>query len=609
MSATSRYHITITNSGGTYGFTTKKYSSRQKPDSLFGSRFSTGNINYSTMNRWQRLAQTTWLGGGFQKYWENEAKFRRSNNIDVLTNGEFKLSKKLSGSAKYDGSIKINISIKYNDAIYFAAGRYIYYTDDNWSSVSVSKDFGAGKTCTDLEIYNGLLYAAVGTFGLWYHDTSDHTTWAEQQDTGATVNCDYLRTWGDNLYITYTNVLQYFDNTNFTTVKDFSTGGDANYYIKKPKVYASKLYIPINIAGSITGTGEVWYYDGTNLDIIFQGFDPVGTKMEVYNSRLIFAVYGLDKVTLKQFDNSSVSTLQEFDVEAGITVYGSGIKYGTGALYGEGSDKYDDPINFCIWKNNLVIIMKRSASQNTMLLYDTLGWTEYLTLPTGADYSATMWLDNRDLYIGGSDGDVFKIEATFAENGYLQGSIWDAELQDLNKLFADVILKHDPLQNGDSIDFWYRTDDSQNFQFLGTADTDDAITSTIVFPTGANTVISTKFEYKIVLNSNDGTTTPIIKDVIVRYILAPENAKRVFEYTLEVTKKMKLLDKTMETRSPSEMITELWNLKTSGELLTLVDENADSHTVVFSDTTPEVVTPFAGDTNPENYVYLRLFEL
>lgn len=608
MAATSKYHITLTNSDGTFGFITKQYSSRQKPDTLFGSRFSTGDISYSTMNRWQRFAQTSWIGGAFQKYLEDKTKFRFSRNVDVLTNGEFRLSKKISASPKYAGASPIRRGIRFNGATYFAEGQYVKYTTDDYANVNTSKDFGAGKVVTDLEIYNGELWAAVGTHGLWHHDTSDHTTWAEQQDAAVTVPCDFLQTWGDNLYVVYTNLIKYFDATNFTTVRDFSSGGDSVYYIKKPLEYAGAIYFPINIAAT-DGVGEVWYYNGTTLDIVYSGFDPVGQEMVVYDSLLIFVVYGLESISIKSYNGSEVQTLQNFDLSVGTTVYGTGILYGSGALYGAGSDSFLDPVHFSIWKNNLVIVMQRTASQNTLLLYDTIGWTEYLSLPTGANYYASLWLEDRSLFIGGSDGDIYQVEADYSDSGFLQGSIWDAEIQDINKLFADIILKHEPLQAGDSIDVWYRGDASQNFVFLGTADTDSAIQSTISFPTGASSVVSTAFEYKIVLNSADGSTTPIIKDVIIRYILSPENDKRVFEYTLELTKKMKLLDGTFESYTPSQMIENLWALKTSGELLTLVDEEGDTHTVVFSDTTPEAVTPFAGDTNMEKYVYIRLFEL
>jgi hypothetical protein len=357
------------------------------------------------------------------------------------------------------------------------------------------------------------------------------------------------------------------------------------------------------------GVGELWYYNGTTLDIVYSGYDPIGQEIIVFDSLLFFVVYGLDTITIKTYNGSVVATIQSLDVAAGITLYGTGLTYGSGAIYGAGSDNYLDPVHFAIWKNHLVAVMQRTATQNTVLLYDTIGWTEYLSLPVGGNYYASLWLEDRSLFIGGSDGDIYKVEVDFATTGFLQASIWDAELQDINKLFADVIIKHEQLQAGDSIDVWYRGDSSQSFVFLGTADTDGAIQSTISFPTGNDSVVTTAFEYKLVLNSANGTTTPVVKDLILRYILSPENNKRVFEYTLECTKKMKLLDGTFETATPSEMIANLWSFKTSGELLTLVDEEGDSHTVVFSDTTPEVVTPFAGDAAMEKYVYIRLFEL
>ncbi len=606
MPATGTHHIQIADSDGAHGFITKQYSARQKPDTLFGSRFSTGDISYSTMNRWQRFAQSTWIGGAFQKYLESISKFFRSINIDVLTNGEFKLAKALSSSPKYNGSSAIRRGVVFNGATYFASGQYVYYTTDNYFYVQVSKAFGDGITVYDLEIYDGKLYAATGANGLWEHDTSDHTTWTEKEDSAATVPCFYLMPWGDNLHLTYNNIIRYMNNAGaFTTVKDF---GDTQYYLGKPKPYGGRIYYPINV-GASDGRGEVWYYNGTTLDIVFSSNDSVGNRMEVYDSLLIFVVYGLTKVSIKQHNGTTTVTLKSFDIQAGTTLYGMGLAYGTGALYGAGSDKYLDPVDFAVWDNNLVIAMQRTATQNTLLLYDTFGWTEYLTLPTGGNYYASLWLEARNLFIGGSDGDIYQVESTFNSVGYLQGSLWDADLQDINKLFAEIVLKHEPIAAGDSIEVWYRQDSSQNFVYLDTADTTGATQSNFTFPSGANSVISTAFEYKLILHSANGSTSPVVKDVVIRYILAPENSKRVFEYTIECTKKMKLLDGSFETRTPAEIVEDLWALKVNGELLTLTDENAETHTVVFSDTTPEVVTPFAGDVTMEKYVYIRLFEL
>lgn len=608
MAATSKYHITLSDSNGEKGFITKRYSSRQKPDSLFGSRFSTGDPSYAGMNRWQRFAQSTWLGGAFQRFYEDQAMFNFSRNIDVLSHGSFKLSQ-THGDAVYTGTDKIERGMKYNSAHYFAEGQYIYYSTDNFATApTISKNFGTGKTVTDLEIYDGKLYAAVGTFGLWYHDTTDHTTWAEQLDTAATIPVNYIRAFGDNLHILYTNVIKYFDGTNVTTVKDYSSGADNNYYFKKPSVYAGRIYYPVNVTGSSVGLGQVLYYDGTNIDAIYSGYDPVGERMVVYESKLFFVVYGLEKVSIKTYDTSATRTVQSFDVAAGTTIYGDGLKYGD-AAYGEGSDYYSDPMDMIIWKNFLFISIERTTNLNTLFCYDGNGWTEYMDMPVGSGISMRMWLSDRNLYLGSSEGKIYKASTTYASEGWLQGSVWDASLQEIDKMFADVTVKHEQLSAGDSIEVWYRTEKFGGFVQLGSNSTENAYSTTLEFPTGGDSIISNRFEYKIVIKSNDGTTSPVIEDVIIRYILAPNNDKKAFEYTIECTKKMRLLDGTFDTRSPVEIVDNLWSMKASNELLTLIDEDGASHTVILADTSPEVITPYSGDGTLEKYVYLKLFEL
>lgn len=608
MAANSRYHIKIADSSGEKGFLVKKYSARQKPDSLFGSRFSTGDISYSTMNRWQRFAQSTWIGGYQQKYLEDVTKFKDSKNIDVTEHGNFKLSKKL-GSALYTGASSIVAGIYYNGAHYWAEGQYVYYTTDEFVHTYTAKDFGAGKVVYDLEIHNGKLWATTGANGLWYHSTSDHTTWTEQKDGADTINCFYLKSWGTNLYITYTNYLKYFNGSTVTLVKNFATGSEAVYYLKKPEVYASQIFIPINLVSSSEGIGTLWYYDGANLDMVYKGMDPIGTKLEVYDARLFFVVYGSTRVMIKTYNNSKVETLKTASITQGPTIFGTGLKFGTGIKYGAGSDKFQDPVNMIVWDDLLLIVMNRTNYNNNVFVYDTVGVTEWTSLPVSSTYSATMWVKERNLYFGGSDFIIRKMLSTYTDDGFLQGSIWDANLYDIEKLFADITIKHDLLLTGDSLDIYYRTSLSGDFIYLGSNSTPNTSSFFASFPTGVNTVKSKNLEYKIVLNSNDGTTTPVVQDVIIRYVLSPDNDKRVFNYTIECTKKMRLLDGTFETRTASQVVDDLWSLKSSGELLVLTDENGDTYNVIFSDTTPEVVNPLPGDTLLESYAYITLFEM
>jgi hypothetical protein len=560
------------------------------------------------MNRWQRKAQTTWLGGAYQNYWEDDTKYRASLNVDVLTHGEIKLSKKL-GSALYSGNSEIKVGIYFNGAHYWAEGQYIKYSSDNFATTHTSADFGVGNIVTDLEIWDGKLWAAVGTAGVHYHGRADHTTWAELEDSGNTISCDFVKGWGDNLFITYTNTLKYYNGSTITLVKDFASGSDNTYFLKKPNVYASKLYIPINADGSSVGKGEIWYYDGTDLDIIFSSYDPVGGNTVVYDGYLIFVVYGLEKMMLKKYDGSKVVNIHSLDVLSGSAIFGTGLKFGSGVVFGAGSDKFEDPINFMVWNENLMFSVKRSASQNNIFIYDTYGFSEYMALPTGPNYVASLWIYDRDLFIGGNDNVIYMLGSEYKDDGWLQSSVYDADLQDINKLYADIMIKHAPMKTGDSIEVWYRTNEDGGFNYLGVGDTLNSVETTLPFPIGSTTVISRSLEYKLVLKSANGSTTPIVKDVIVRYILAPDNSKRVFEYIIEATKQMQLLDGTFETRTPEEIIADLWALKTCNELLVLTDEDNNTYSVVFADTSPEIVTPFAGDEVTEKYVYVRLFEL
>jgi len=475
MSANLKYHITLSNSDGEKGFLFKKYSARKRPDSLFGSRFATGDPTYSNMSRWQRFAQTSWLNGAFQTYLEDITKFKGSSNIDCLTSGEIKISRALSSKLYDEGADVIRKGLYFNGVHFWSEGRYIKYSSD-FVSASVSKDFGAGIECTDLAIYNGELFAAIGT-QLWKLPVADYTSWTEEKFSAASIPADYLRTWGDYLYISSKNKFSRWDGTAYTVIKDFSTGAANAYFVKKPTIYAGQVIIPVNTEGTSNGYGQVYFYNGTDFDIIYEGYDPVGHKCIVYDSRLYFVTYGKYKCTIKEYNGSQTVTKQTFPISAGTTLYGTALLYGSGALYGQGADRYEDPVEFSIWNETLMIVIKRTFSQNNIIAYDGFGFSNYVKLAPGSGVSATMWVYNRDLYIGDSDGDIYRLTDSFNSDGILQSSIWDAEMQDIKKLFGDITVKHEGLVDGDSIEVFYRLEADGEFISMGSSDVAGSIES------------------------------------------------------------------------------------------------------------------------------------
>lgn len=140
----------------------------------------------------------------------------------------------------------------------------------------------------------------------------------------------------------------------------------------------------------------------------------------------------------------------------------------------------------------------------------------------------SMFVFNNNLMAGSIDGYIYKTTAdSYQTEGFVQTSYFEAQLPSIDKLLREVTLITEPIPSGCSLDIYYRYKESDEWLLLGSADTEGDTTSTESFP---NATYTKKVTLKVVLKSTDGSNTPTLKKIIMKYQLAPD-----FKYMWKMT--------------------------------------------------------------------------
>jgi len=618
MPATSKYTITLTTPTlGTVGFTVKNYGAKEKPDSPFASRFATGSPDYSTFGRRQAWATSDWSGGNAQEFMEDERKFYTSYNIDVNKFGKIQLANDWTSAYLAQLGLAVTgLPVTYNGYIFIPCGRYVKYaTATNFSDLATAKDFGVGKSVSDLEVYSGELYAAVGSYGIWKTNTTDVTTWAEVQNGGATEPANYITTWGDNLFYTYVNLFAYYDGTDFQDVREWSTTHNV-YYPQKPIPYRGAMYFVMKYDSADTGKSELFYYNGADeLYAVFQSEQTMSKYLIEYNSLIHFIVFRKDGFDVYQSDGTTHSSLKFVEDRKGTIKYGTGLIYGTEHQYAEGGETFSENAIFIKYNDKLYLNVKTTDSPNKTYVYDaTIGaFSRYSNFPVGNSISYVYFIWNGLLhYVDTStDGNIFRLESKYKASGQLVSSKFDAGLHELNKMFLRAKLTNESLPASTSILLYYQLEGQSSWTLVASNTTEGTFNfeGNIDTATSSGDYTGKKIQYKLELSTSDTDNTPVVNDVIFEYILSYD-IKRVFDYTVIADKKIRLLDDTFDTRTPEEIRDALFAIKDSNEFITLVDEHGDSHAnITFSDDTPLKNTQAPNDAIPEHYFYVSLIKL
>ncbi len=374
--------------------------------------------------------------------------------------------------------------------------------------------------------------------------------------------------------------------SSFTLSKDISVPQNPGY------VYTMKEYNKVLYAGGGSPEflpdqhydGFLDIYDTTAWNILYPFDFTVVTSLEFYDAYLFIGTY---HGYLYVYDTSSLNPLFSFKEQYSYAVQMPAMKYFDDKLYlALAPQTGSGETNVGIW-----LFDRRGLS----LAHTVSGVTGYYSFATV----------NGALMVGtGDNGYVYKLSSTnYATQGWYQSSYFDANLPSIDKLYNEITVKHDALLAGQSVVAYYKFKESDNWTTLGTSNTVGDLEKTFSFASGT---YSKKITLKIELNTSNITTTPKLTEVILQYSLYPA---RKWQWTMRFLAKkgLSLLDGTTETRTATQIRSDLEGLLNTQQLYTFVDIDSTSYSVLVNDIDQTSWVVNQSDVN-EDEVILNLLE-
>lgn len=150
----------------------------------------------------------------------------------------------------------------------------------------------------------------------------------------------------------------------------------------------------------------------------------------------------------------------------------------------------------------------------------------------------------------------------YERQGLIRSGWFDGGFPELMKNFADVQVRLDaPLRLGEEVILRGRVNTQNTFTDIGTLKPG---ASSMVFRLPSNIKRGHRIELEVFM-TGPGRSTPVVTAVILRYVpLAVP--KRVWGFTVRAEAGLTLLDGTRETRSPGQIISDLFALRRKGEV-------------------------------------------
>src|SRR3990167_1070310 len=157
------------------------------------------------------------------------------------------------------------------------------------------------------------------------------------------------------------------------------------------------------------------------------------------------------------------------------------------------------------------------------------------------------------------------------ESGHVIGSDFGHNIGHVDKFVNSVRINCDKLSAGQMIEYLRSTDGGTTFTSVGTLkkSVDGAISGkTLYFPSG---FVTKKWAYKVILvDSNGGSPTPVLKDIIHQYRPMPDTKAR-WALAVAATDGVQLLNGQKEERDGRDLAADLWVEKQRKKSLTFED--------------------------------------
>lgn len=538
-------------------------------------------LNYSSLEADKELvfAQNNWQGGFGQGNFRDPDRYSDGQSIDTTLQGKFILGPEIQTTTASGGG---NLGEAVVDFCYFGSALYCATTTKVWkwntgTSVWDNQETFAGETISQLHSFGGYLFVALGS-STAYEYSSDGSSFT----TATMTDCyaDYFLT---------------------------STAGSGSTQI------LWKVKTPNELASHSTGLNgtdwsSVYYVGDTGANI---------TRIMLLNDNLLVGrednLYHLDSegvthplmpelinaqssVNFKHVCNWQASLYFSVGSRVGeITSYNSIDLMGplagieelemTGECCGLSSDRdwiycfIDDGTNTTCYKG-------REIREGGELKWQWCPWIALSTNACDAAYVCQLSGENTKLWFGYgnnaayvilSDNPLADSNYKFAAQGHLITGWYDANFRTWDKLVQSIVMENRGSMSANiKVTPYLEADEAGSYTQIGSAAYTAAAAPTKKYLT-AN-VSYNKIRYKIQLDTNDDTKTPIVKLFSANGQLRPEKVK-LYDFIVDVS--------SNRTRPSSTIRTFLEGGRDSTSLVTLTDRFGTDHYVVFLPGYPE----------------------
>lgn len=198
---------------------------------------------------------------------------------------------------------------------------------------------------------------------------------------------------------------------------------------------------------------------------------------------------------------------------------------------------------------------------------------------------------------------------TQAGRSYIESSIIDFDLFNIDKYFGGFTIYHQPLPAGSTITLKVKIDNASSYTTIGSNSVAGSVSFDVQMISGN---IGKKIQYRLDLDTSTTANAPTIEDIIIRYILQPV-VKRKWVMDLLISGD---IEEYTSRRTAKELDAELWNAIKKG-VVKFTDIDGITYDASKSGTTDRGILisdcreigPFPfGESGPEFVAQLEIIE-
>lgn len=590
-------------------------------------KFSTGDLSYSDLTAWQYFAQSDWRGGFDNEFLFNGNEYRDSFAVDsVKRYGSIRMSPALlniSGGAASGllmGTLK---SVTRGGTTYPTNNRFSSQPKKIWKNNGSTFKWETAYTAicdviSPFSFFSGENYALTKKPSILSGGST--SVWAS-----ATLTC-HLESllsgeYNGKLYAAAASADGGIERHIMSTATP-KTGSSWTVEFNLPPgyrhedwiVYDSKIFILADDFGSSNFNSglKLFVYDGNVSKEIyhFREVDDLpslidGASMAVAYSKLylLIPVRSTSQVELFFFDGVSLKLVKKFYTEGAITEATNQ----AGAMFVS-----EGVLHLGIFNNNPSATTATSfvvLSDNT--IHRMYGTADNDLIHPFISGNILYWGINNSTTNSGKYRYLNLESKTYSTSitSYLESSILDMDLFNVDKYFGGLTIYHEPLPSGCTITLKVKVDQASSFTTVGSNSTVNSTSFDIQMLSGN---IGKKIEYRIELTTSNSANTPVVQDVVIRYILQPK-VKRKWTMDLLIANG---IEEYSSKRTALDLDRELWATLRRGAIkfkdvdgvqYDATKAGTDDKGVLISDCKMQGPFPF-GDDGPEFVATLELQE-